>query len=66
MIVEDVRIKEKSTVVGHQHEESLMTYYDVQIFVFNKWWSHPEQSTNLDKAMKLRDFFLDSIKGRRG
>ena len=68
MIVEDVRIKNKQTTIGEQHEESFITYYDVQIRVFNQWWSldkEPENKMNLDDAIALRDTILDSTKGRR-
>ncbi len=68
MIVEDVRIKKKNATIGHQHEESYIDYFDVQIFVFNNWFSlskKPEDCMDLDKALKLRDTILDSIHGRR-
>ena len=68
MIVEDVRIKEKQATVGHQLTEGVIDYYDVQVFVFDNWWSlekDPEKCTDLDKAVTLRDKILDSIHGRR-
>ena len=67
MIVEDVRIKEKNATVGHQHEESFIDYYDIQIHVFGNWWSldkAPEKCMDLDKTLKFRDLILDIIKGR--
>ena len=68
MIVYDVRIKEIQGTIGHQHEESFITYYDVQIKVFDMWWSlskMPEEKRKLQNAVDLRDMILDSIKGRR-
>ncbi len=67
MIVEDVRIVTKDTTVGDQHDESFITYYDVQVKVFGFWWSldkDPEAKTKLQQAMDMRDQFLDIIKGR--
>ncbi len=66
MIVEDVRIKEKSGTSGHQHDESYFTYYDVQVSVFGNWWSlvkDPDKCT-LDKAVEFRDTIRDIIRGR--
>ena len=54
MIVEDVRIKEKQVTVGHQLTEGIVEYYDVQVFVFDNWWSlekDPEKCTYLDIAV---------------
>jgi len=68
VIVEDVRIKTKNGTSGNQHDEGFFSYYDVQVFVFNHWWSlekDPEKCTDLDKALALRDTILDGIKGRR-
>ncbi len=69
MSVEDVRIKEKSTTVGHQLEESTIKYYDVQVSTFGHWWSlgvDPKDMKDLNKALAFRDLILDTIKGRRG
>lgn len=68
MIVEDVRIEKIQTTIGEQHEESFITYYDVQIKVFDMWWSlfkAPEVKMDLQDAIDLRDTILDSTKGRR-
>jgi len=43
MIVEDVRIETKETTSGHQHDESYITYYDIQVSVFGSWWSLVEE-----------------------
>lgn len=67
MIVEDVRIETKETTTGHQHDESYITYYDVQVKVFDFWWSldkKPEAKMKLQDAINMRDQFLDIIKGR--
>lgn len=67
MIVEDVRIKEKSATVGHQLTESTIKYYDVQVSVFGNWWSmdrKPEDKIDLDKAIEFRDLIRDIIKGK--
>ena len=68
MIVEDVRIKEKSTVIGQQREAMNVDYFDVEIKVFDNWWSldkKAEDKRNLDEALSLRDVIMDSIHGRR-
>jgi hypothetical protein len=67
MIVEDVRIVNKDTTIGDQHDESFITYYDVQVKVFDFWWSldkNPEKKMKLQDAIDMRDQFLDIIKGR--
>jgi len=67
-MIEDVRIKTKETTIGHQHDESYITYYDVQVSTFGNWWSldkKPEDMMDLDKALAFRDLILDTIKGRR-
>ncbi len=68
MFVEEVRIKEKRTVVGQQYEAMNVDYFDVEIKVFDNWWSldkKPEDKRKLDTALELRDSILDSIRGRR-
>ena len=67
MFVEDVRIKEKETTSGHQHDESFITYYDIQVSVFGSWWSlvkEPEKQTDLAKVMVFRDLIRDMIRGK--
>lgn len=65
MIIEDVRIKEKEATIGHQHEESYIKYYDVQVSVFGNWWlmdRKPEDKMDLDKAIAFRDLIRDIIR----
>jgi len=67
MIVEDVRIKKKNATIGHQHEESYIDYYDVQVSVFGNWWSmdkKPEDKMDLEKAITFRDLIRDIIRGK--
>lgn len=67
MIVEDVRIETKETTSGHQHDESYITYYDIQVSVFGSWWSlveEPEKQTDLTKVMEFRDLIRDMIRGK--
>ena len=67
MIVEDVRIEEKETTTGHQHDESYIKYYDIQVSVFGSWWSlveEPEKQTDLTKVMEFRDLIRDMIRGK--
>jgi len=67
MIVEDVRIETKETTSGHQHDESYITYYDIQVSVFGNWWSlvkDPEKQTDLTKVMEFRDTIRDMIRGK--
>lgn len=69
MIVDDVRIQVKDAVMGEQREAINIKYYDVQIHVFDKWWSideKPEDKRDLNHAIDTRDVMLDSMKGRRG
>jgi len=66
LIVEDVRIIPKDATIGDQRAESFIKYYDVQVFVFNNWWSidkEPEHSMDLQKAINMRDKFISIIKG---
>ena len=68
MIVDNVRIQVKDAVMGEQREAINIKYYDVQIQVFNKWWSldkKPEDKRNLDQAIEMRDTILDATRGRR-
>ncbi len=65
MIVDDVRIHEYQTTIGHQHEESYITCYGIQIHVFDKWWvMYGDDNQDLQKAIKMRDNLLGIIKGR--
>ncbi len=67
MFVEDVRIEKKETTSGHQHDESYITYFDIQVSVFGSWWSlvkEPEKQTDLAKVMVFRDLIRDMIRGK--
>ncbi len=69
MIVDEVRIQVKDAVMGEQREAMNIKYYDVQVKVFDKWWSEdkkPEDKRELDEAIAMRDVMLDTMKGRRG
>lgn len=69
MIVQNVRVVAKEKIEGHQREESFIKYYDVQIYVFDNWWSLDEdlpKCLDLQEAIDKRDEYMTNMGMRNG
>ena len=66
MIVEDVRIVKKDGTIGDQHDQSFIIYFDIQVKVFDNWWSldkEPKDKMDLQEAIAFRDQCMSVIRG---
>lgn len=69
MIVENVKVVAKEKLEGHQRAETLRKYYDVQIYVFDNWWSLDEdlpKIRDLQEAIDKRDEYMTNMGMRNG
>jgi len=69
LIVQNVRVVPKEAIEGQQRGESYVTYYDVQIYVFDNWWSLDEdlpKIKDLQEAIDKRDDYMNIMGMRNG